>query len=258
VPTLVFEDVGLYFSRSGGKSILFPGTSKKRLFWALRHVSFTLFEGETLGVIGRNGSGKSTMSMLCARVLVPDEGTVTLNGRTQLLALGVGFKNELSGRENIFISGTLLGLSRNEIRAKMKEIEDFAELGDFIDDPVRTYSSGMKSRLGFAVATAVKPDILILDEVMATGDKAFQDKAISRMKNLRELARSVVMVSHNPAQLRRVATRVLWLEKGRMIMLGDSSKVLNAYGDFCKSPEQWIKNNRGLFEENASSMIQKD
>jgi ABC-type polysaccharide/polyol phosphate transport system ATPase subunit len=209
-------------------------------------VSFTLREGETLGIIGRNGSGKSTLSMICSGVLIPDEGKIRIQGRSQLLALGVGFKVELSGRENVYISGSLMGLSKKEIESRMEDIEEFAELGEFIDEPVRTYSSGMRSRLGFAVATAVKPDILILDEIMSVGDKAFQEKATQRIRQMRSLARSVIIVSHNPGQLRKLSTRVLWLEKGRMLMLDEPKTVLNAYDNFCKNPAKWLKNNPEL------------
>ncbi len=243
-PTVIFQDVGLCFERTARTLFSFNRSlRRKNRFWALRDVSFTVYEGETVGVIGRNGSGKSTLSMICSGVLVPDMGTVTVNGRTQLLALGVGFKNELSGRENVFISGSLMGLSKKEIKARMEDIEAFSELGAFIDEPVRTYSSGMRSRLGFAVATAVRPDILILDEIMATGDKAFRDKAMRRMREMRDLARSVIVVSHNPAQLRKLSQRVLWLEKGRVMMIGEPRPVLNAYDQFCQSPEKWLKNN---------------
>lgn len=241
--TVIFEDVGLCFERAARKFLSFNKKLRsKKSFWALQDVSFTVCEGETLGVIGRNGSGKSTLSMICSGVLIPDKGKVRINGRTQLLSLGVGFKNELSGRENVYISGSLLGLSKKEIKDKMCEIEEFAELGEFMDEPVRTYSSGMRSRLGFAIATAVKPDILILDEILATGDKAFQDKAMRRMREMRGLARSVIVVSHNPGQLRKLSTKVLWLEKGRMIMLGEPKEVLNAYDSFCQSPTKWLKN----------------
>ena len=241
-PTVIFDAVGLCFKRAARKLLSFnKNLRNKKTFWALQDVSFTVYEGETLGVIGRNGSGKSTLSKICSGVLIPDKGKVIVNGRAHLLALGVGFKNELSGRENVFISGSLLGLNPKEIKARMSEIETFAELGEFMDEPVRTYSSGMRSRLGFAVATAVKPDILILDEIMATGDKAFQDKAIRRLRDMSGLARSIIVVSHNPGQLRKLSTRVLWLEKGRKLMLGKPQKVLNAYGSFCQSPAKWLK-----------------
>jgi ABC-type polysaccharide/polyol phosphate transport system ATPase subunit len=139
-----------------------------------------------------------------------------------------------------------MGLSKKEIQARMDDIEAFSELGAFMDEPVRTYSSGMRSRLGFAVATAVRPDILILDEIMATGDKAFRDKAMRRMREMRGLARSVIVVSHNPGQLRKLATRVLWLDKGRMVMLGDPRDVLNAYDKFCQNPAKWMNNHPDL------------
>jgi ABC-type polysaccharide/polyol phosphate transport system ATPase subunit len=258
-PTVIFEEVGLCFERAARKLLSFNRNLRnKKSFWALRDVSFTVCEGETLGVIGRNGSGKSTLSMICSGVLVPDKGKVTVHGRAQLLALGVGFKNELSGRENVFVSGSLLGLSKNKIKTRMDEIEEFAELGEFMDEPVRTYSSGMRSRLGFAVATAVKPDILILDEIMATGDKAFQEKAMQRMREMRGLARCVILVSHNPGQLRKLSTRVLWLEKGRMFMLGEPKEVLNAYDNFCQSPAKWLKNHPELANKIGSGEIGDD
>lgn len=246
-PVIIFKDVGLCFERTARKFLTFNRNLRnKKLFWALRDISFSVYEGETIGIIGRNGSGKSTLSMICSGVLLPDEGIVKINGKVQLLALGAGFLKDLSGRENVFINGSLLGLSKKEINARMEEIVEFAELGEFMDEPVRTYSSGMRSRLGFAVATAVKPDILILDEIMATGDKAFRDKAMKRMSEMRQLARSIVIVSHNPGQLRKLSTRVLWLEKGRTLMLGEPKEVLNAYDQFCQNPAKWLKNHPDL------------
>jgi ABC-type polysaccharide/polyol phosphate transport system ATPase subunit len=245
--TVIFENVGLCFERVARRFLSFnKNLRRKKAFWALRDVSFTVHEGETLGVIGRNGSGKSTLSLLCANVLVPDYGKVTVNGRPQLLALGVGFKIELSGRENVFISGSLLGLSKHKIESKMDEIINFSELGEYIDEPVRMYSSGMRSRLGFAVATAAQPDILILDEILAVGDKAFKDKAMKRMQEMHGLARSVIVVSHNPSQLRKLASRILWLEKGRILMLGNPDDVIKAYNDFSNNPAEWFKQNPDL------------
>ncbi len=248
-PTIILNNVGLRFSKSKRSNSFFKRLKKSKYFWALRQISLTIFEGETLGIIGRNGSGKSTLTMICGKVLVPDEGEVIVNGRVQLLALGVGFKAEMSGRENIYISGSLMGLSKRQIDEQMNDIESFAELGEYIDEPVKTYSSGMRSRLGFAVATAVRPDLLILDEIMATGDKAFRDKAMQRMNEMQSLARSVIVVSHNPGQLRKLSTRVLWMEKGRKIMLGDPTMVLNSYNEFCKDPERWIEKHSKFNEE---------
>ena len=242
--SVIFDDVGLCYERSARKFLSFQKNLRvKKTFWALKHISFSICEGETLGIIGRNGSGKSSLSMLCSGVLSPDRGEVTINGKSQMLALGIGFKVELTGRENIFISGSLLGLSKTEIISKMDEIVSFAELDDYMDEPVRTYSSGMRSRLGFAIATAVKPDILILDEIMAVGDKAFRDKAMQRMREMQGMVRSVIIVSHNPGQLRKLSSRVMWLEKGRMLMIGNPKETLNAYENFCKNPTKWLRKN---------------
>jgi ABC-type polysaccharide/polyol phosphate transport system ATPase subunit len=252
LPPVVFENVGVCFERSATRFLNFKRAAKTdKRFWALRGVSFTLCEGETLGVIGRNGSGKSTLSMLCSRVLHADSGRVMINGRAQLLALGVGFKKELTGRENVFISGSLLGLSKKEIQGRMDEIEEFAELNDFMDEPVRIYSSGMRSRLGFAIATAIRPDILILDEIMATGDKAFQDKAMERMMNLHNLARSAIIISHSPPQLKKLCNKVIWLEKGKVVMQGDPKLVLSAYNEFCRNPGEWISEHPEYFKSSG-------
>ena len=239
-PMVVFDHVSLcFYKHSSIFELMFKSRKKPRDFWALQEISFTIYMGETLGVIGRNGSGKSTLSLVCTKVYRPDEGRVVINGRVQLLALGVGFEKRLTGRENVYISGSLLGLKTSEIRQRMDEIEDFADIGEFMDEPVRTYSSGMKSRLGFSIATAIRPDILILDEVMATGDKAFKDKAMERMENLHSMARCALVISHEPGQLKKICNKVLWLEKGRIVMQGDPAPVLTAYEEFCKNPGKW-------------------
>ncbi len=239
-PMVVFDKVGLCFQRhSSIFDLFFKSRGRVLNFWALQELSFSLYKGETLGVIGRNGSGKSTLSLICTQVYRHDTGTVLVNGKVQLLALGVGFQIQLSGRENVFISGSLLGLNTSEIRQRMAEIENFADIGDFMDEPVRTYSSGMRSRLGFAIATTIRPDILILDEVLATGDKAFQGKAMERMKNLHTLAKCAIIISHSSRQLQALCNRVLWIEKGRMVMLGKPAEVLDSYTSFCKNPNKW-------------------
>lgn len=243
-PSIVLDHVGLCFVRKAQSMFgMNKQLKKNKLYWALHDVSFVLNEGESVGVIGRNGSGKSTLSLICAGVYKPDSGQVSIFGRVHLLALGVGFKTELTGRDNVFISASLLGLSRKEILRLLPDIEDFAELGGFIDEPVRTYSSGMRSKLGFAVATAVEPEILILDEAMSVGDKAFQDKAMARMRIMREKAKSVLVVSHNPGQLKKLCTRVVWMEQGRVLMDGEPGKVLHAYENFCKNPQKWLERN---------------
>lgn len=243
-----FEDVSLCFQKHSSIFDLFINMRKKdRLFWALKNVSFKVRRGENLGIIGRNGSGKSTLSLICTQIYIPEKGKVSVNGKVQLLALGVGFQNQLSGRENIYISGSLLGLRFSEIREKIDEIEAFADIGDFMDEPVRTYSSGMRSRLAFSIATAIKPDILILDEVLATGDNVFKKKAMARMENLQQLAKCAIIISHSPAQLRELCDHILWLEKGRVVMQGESKLVLDAYLAFCNDPEKWKLENPEYF-----------
>lgn len=242
-----FNKVGLRFRRHSNLFELFFNRKREQDFWALKDVSFSINEGETLGLIGRNGSGKSTLSMVCTRVYLPDRGTVDIQGKVQLLAMGVGFQKQMTGRENVFISGSLLGLKVSEIRDRMDEIIDFADIGDFMDEPVRTYSSGMRSRLAFAIATAIHPDILILDEVMATGDNAFRDKAMARMKDLHSLARCAIVVSHSPSVLKQLCHNVLWLEKGRVVMQGEAEKILDAYQEFCKKPGSWMAQHPELF-----------
>lgn len=226
-----------------------------RQFWALHDISLTVFEGETVGLIGRNGSGKSTISRVFSGSLKPDEGELRINGKVQLLALGIGFRPGLTGRENVMISGTILGMSRREVREKMDDIEEFAELGDFFDEPIKTYSAGMKSRLGFAISTAVNPDILVLDEVMSTGDAAFRQKANERMEQMRERTKTVVIVSHSPEQLRELCSRVAWFEKGHLVMDGRVDEVLPLYSEFCKNPVKWVKDNPEFIKNGTFSQI---
>lgn len=245
---LVLERVGLCFIRKSRTLFEWNKYLKQnRTSWALRDINFTLKEKEIVGIVGRNGSGKSTLSLVCAGVFKPDTGRISIQGKVQLLALGVGFKRELTGRENVFIGASLLGLSRKKIQRLLPEIEAFAELGEFIDEPVRTYSSGMRSKLGFAVSTVVEPEILILDEALSVGDKAFQDKAMARMRHMQQKAKSVLIVSHNPSQLKKFCTRVIWMEKGKLMMDGDPGNVIYSYENFCKNPEKWLQRHREQF-----------
>ena len=244
VPSVIIEDVCLRYRRTGTALLTFGRNRhlrKTREFLALQNLSLTLYEEETVGLIGRNGSGKSTLSMMISGALPPDGGRITTFGKVHLLALGVGFRPEMTGRDNVFISGTLLGLSRREVAGRMDGIKEFSELGDFFDEPLRTYSSGMRSRLGFAVATAVRPDILILDEVMSTGDAAFRQKADERMKVMREQTKTVIIVSHNAGQMKKICSRVVWLEKGKLIMDGDAKSILAKYNKFCQNPQKWLQ-----------------
>jgi ABC-type polysaccharide/polyol phosphate transport system ATPase subunit len=199
-------------------------------FFALRDVSFEIGRGESFGIIGRNGAGKSTLLKVIARVIRPTEGRVHLKGRiAPLLELGAGFHPELTGRENVYLNGTLLGHKRTEIDALFDEIVDFAELWDFIDAPLRTYSSGMSARLGFAVATAIRPDIFIVDEILGVGDEKFQQKCTARMEQFKKLGTSLLLVSHSSETIRQLCQRALWLERGKIRAIGDAEGIARKY-----------------------------
>lgn len=199
-------------------------------FWALRDVSFEVERGEAFGIIGHNGSGKSTLLKCLTGILRPDEGRVTSNGSiSALLELGAGFHPELSGRENVFLNAAILGLSRKEISAKFAGIVEFAGLEQFIDMPVKNYSSGMYVRLGFAVAINVDPDILIIDEVLAVGDAEFQAKCGDKIADFRERGKTIILVTHGLADVLKLCERAMWLDHGTLRMIGDPKMVTDAY-----------------------------
>jgi ABC-2 type transport system ATP-binding protein len=214
------------------KQALLRRRSKEQFeeFWALRDVSFSIPAGSTFGLIGANGAGKSTMLKLLARILVPDRGTVRPHGKlSALLELGAGFHPELSGRENVFLNGSILGMSSATLRAKFDEIVEFAGLESFIDQPVKTYSSGMYARLGFSVAVAVEPEILLIDEVLAVGDEQFQRRCAEKMAELRSGGRTVVLVSHSLPQIQQMCDHAVWLDKGTVQACGATEEVVNDY-----------------------------
>ncbi|MDW8292938.1 MAG: ABC transporter ATP-binding protein, partial [Anaerolineae bacterium] len=199
-------------------------------FWALRDVSFTIGRGEHVGLIGANGAGKSTTLKLISRILQPTSGRVRVNGRvTALLELGAGFHPDLTGRENIMLNGAVMGLTSREIRKKIDQIVEFAEIGDFIDVPVRDYSSGMYLRLAFSAAAHLDPEILLLDEVFAVGDQAFQQRSQERIQELRKRGITILFVSHSMEAVLQTCKRAIWLEKGRVRAVGDASAVSAAY-----------------------------
>ena len=203
-------------------------------FEALHGVTFDVAQGEIVGLIGRNGSGKSTLLRVLAGIFEPDEGSVELFGHTvSLLALGVGFQTQLSGRENIYLSGLLLGFTKKEIDEQIDEIIAFSELGTFIEKPVRTYSSGMQSKLGFAITAILKTDIILVDEVLSVGDSHFKKKSFAKMQELiSEKSRTVVIVSHNPDTIRKTCEKVIWLHDGDIRMVGETATVLDQYEAF--------------------------
>lgn len=199
-------------------------------FTALEDVSFTVEQGETLGLVGRNGAGKSTLLKVISGILKPTEGTVKVTGNVvPMLELGSGFDFDLTGRENIFLNGAILGYSEEFLKEKYEEIVAFSELGEFINTPIRNYSSGMLARLAFSIATVVKPDILIVDEILSVGDAQFQEKSKARMLELMGGGTTVLFVSHNIEQIREMCNRVIWLEHGQMKMLGKADEVCDAY-----------------------------
>lgn len=210
--------------------------TRNEVFEAVKHVSFVVKKGGILGIIGKNGSGKSTLLKSIAGVFSPNSGTIDLNGHSvSLMALGVGFKPNLSGRENIVLSGMLLGFSEKQMEEKMQEIIDFAEIGDFIDRPVRTYSSGMHSKLAFAITAMLETDIMLVDEVLSVGDERFKKKSMDKMKALiDDKNRTVVIVSHSIETLQKFCDTVLWLHEGEIKEIGKPEEVLGHYVDFMK------------------------
>lgn len=225
-----------------------------REFWALKDASFEVKKGETVGIIGRNGSGKSTLLQLICGTLNPTSGTIKVNGRiAALLELGSGFNPEFTGRENVKLSASLYGLTQDEIEACFGEIEAFAEIGEFIDQPVKTYSSGMYVRLAFAVSINVHPDILIVDEALAVGDAAFQAKCMARLKALMNAGTTVLFVSHDTASIRNLCQRVLWLNHGDMVAYGEPEPVIGKY-----VAEMHLATNSGLSQLRESASVKDE
>lgn len=212
------------------KAGLKPRAGEVQDFWALKDVSFDVHEGEVVGIIGRNGAGKSTLLKILSRITDPTEGEVRLHGRiASLLEVGTGFHPELTGRENIYLNGTILGMSRSEIAAKFSQIVEFAEIEKFLDTPVKRYSSGMYVRLAFAVAAHLEPEILVVDEVLAVGDAQFQKKCLGKMKDVSKLGRTVLFVSHNMAAVAELCGRCILLEKGEVAATGDPKSTIGNY-----------------------------
>lgn len=203
---------------------------EKGLFWALKDVSFEIKHGQVMGLVGRNGAGKSTLLKLLSRITEPTSGYAAIYGRVaSLLEVGTGFHGELTGRENVYLNGAVLGMTRSEIKRKFDEIVDFSGVEDFIDTPIKRYSSGMKVRLAFSVAAHLEPEILIIDEVLAVGDVIFQQKCLGKMEEVAHAGRTVIFVSHNMGAIRNLCTAALWLKDGRLEMSGDIGMVVDAY-----------------------------
>ena len=225
---LTLRNVGAFYWRR-------TGYLRKERFWALENVSFDLHHGESLGVIGRNGAGKSTLLQLLAGILRPDHGTLVNHGvQATLLSLQIGFVPYLSGRQNAILSGMLLGLSKQEVEQKMTDIRAFSELGDFFDQPINAYSSGMKARLGFSVAFQLNPDVLLIDEVLGVGDADFKAKSSQVMREKIRSDKTIVLVSHSPGTIRQLCDRTVWIDNGVTQAEGDTAEVLDHYEQFLK------------------------
>ena len=219
------------YAALGMKAIsLCPAKKHYREFWALKDVSFKIGKGETVGIIGQNGSGKSTLLQLICGTLKPTSGRIKVNGRiAALLELGAGFNPEFTGRENAYLNAAILGIPREAMESRMQDVLEFSELGDFLEQPVKTYSSGMYARLAFAVAIHVDPEILIVDEALAVGDARFIAKCIRRIKDIQEQGASILFVSHDVGSVRNLCQRAIWINQGKLIDEGDVFSVTGQY-----------------------------
>ena len=201
-------------------------------FYALKDINLKVKRGESVGIIGRNGAGKTTLLRVIAGIYKPTSGKVTVKGRIMpIIELGAGFDMELTGRENIFLNGLLLGMTRKEIEERYDEIGEFSGLGEFINSPMRTYSSGMKLRLGFSIATAIDPDIILIDEVFAVGDREFREKCVRRIREMREKGATLLFVSHDMDAIKENCERVIWLEEGEIMIDDESQRVIRCYSE---------------------------
>ncbi|GEN58054.1 teichoic acids export ATP-binding protein TagH [Halolactibacillus alkaliphilus] len=238
----------LYQSRSERfKDLVLPKSYGKD-FWALRHVDFRANKGDVIGFIGINGSGKSTLSNIIAGIVPESSGSIYINGQASLIAVSSGLKGDLTGRENIELKCLMLGFSMKEIKEMQQWIIEFAELEDFIDQPVKSYSSGMKSRLGFAISVTIDPDILIIDEALSVGDKAFAEKSIEKMKEFKAQGKTMIFVSHSINQIKNFCNKVLWLEFGQVKKYGNVDDIIPEYENFIKEYKKMTKKQKSVYK----------
>ena len=228
----VYKSFNIYYDKASSlkEKLLFWNRNRREKREVLNDINLTIKDGEAVGLIGINGSGKSTLLKLMTKIIYPNKGKITTYGKlTSLLELGAGFHPDFSGRENIYFNASIFGLTKKEIDARLNDIIEFSELGEFIDNPVRTYSSGMFTRLAFAVAINVDADILLVDEVLAVGDQHFQDKCVKKMKELKEQGRTIVFVTHSLNLVQDFCTRAIWIDEGKMRMDDKPEKVIPVY-----------------------------
>ena len=237
--THVSKEFKLYYDKAHTlkEKILFfskKNKSKDSVLKVLKDINLEIKKGQTVALIGTNGSGKSTLLKLMTKIIYPNKGTITTNGKlTSLLELGAGFHEDFTGRENIYFNASIFGLTRAEIDTKIDDIIEFSELGDFIDNPIRTYSSGMYMRLAFSVAINVQADIILIDEILAVGDQHFQDKCFKKLHELKKAGKTIVIVTHSMNQVQNICDRAVWLYKGEVRMDGSVNKVLDEYIKVC-------------------------
>jgi lipopolysaccharide transport system ATP-binding protein len=212
--------------------LIFRNQKQKKEFWALKNITLHVKRGKSLAIIGRNGSGKSTLLKIISKIIYPTDGSVQVNGKiSSLLELGAGFKPDYTGRENVYLNGSILGLSKNEIDKKFDSIVEFSEIGDFVDQPVRNYSSGMYMRLAYSIAVSSNPDILLIDEILAVGDSKFKEKGLQRIIELKQGGTTIILVSHSEDMIKKVCDSVVWLENGKKKIEGNTQEVLKLYNE---------------------------
>jgi len=243
------------------KEFLHPGKkSFHQKFWALREISFNIEKGTTFGIVGQNGSGKSTLLQLISGIIKPTNGSVTVNGRiSALLELGAGFHRDFSGRENVFMQGSLMGINREEMENILDSIQEFADIGNFIDQPVKTYSSGMYVRLAFATAVSIDPDILIIDEVLAVGDDMFRRRCFRRIEEFQEQGKTILFVSHSLPTVTSICKEAVLIDRGNLLQIGSPKKIVNAYSEILAEREieyaKRMKSNKTIIKEEVDERV---
>ena len=232
--TLLETMIKFFTRRANGRPSAISGNQD---FWALRNITFSVRDGESLAIIGRNGAGKSTLLQVLTGIYKPDEGAVEKKGTIGLLQLGTGFHPDLTGQENIYLNGAILGLKKREIDSIYDSIVDFSELGGFIDTPTKNYSSGMTARLGFSIAINIKPDILMIDEVLSVGDQGFRKKSRQKLEEIREMGKTVILVSHSLNDVKKICDRAICLDRGKIVYEGKTAEAAVFYQDLVSKEE---------------------